>query len=321
MAEARRAVPDLELGDRRRRATSATSRRWSRDLDAERWVTFAGRLSDDELVDLYRRAWVLAERRPLAEGWGMTITEAAACGTPAVVTDIPGHRDAVRRRRSGRARRPTMRDLARDISPTARRRGTRDRMPGRWPRSGAPSSRGKRPPPAPSPRWPAKRGGRPEARADGDRDRIETGADSPGVAAPLLRPRARSPTSRCCSPTGQVGADTKTYLYLDPGRLLARAPYLWDPDIGLGTVTHQNHRLPVADGAVVLADRAARCPGLGRPAPLARHDPVRRGRRRALPAADHGLARHGAPALAGMVVALRPTCSAPTCSTTPPASR
>ena len=31
----------------------------------------------------------------VAEGWGMTITEAAACGTPAVVTDIAGHRDAV----------------------------------------------------------------------------------------------------------------------------------------------------------------------------------------------------------------------------------
>ena len=39
---------------------------------------------------------------------------------------------------------------------------------------------------------------------------------------------------------GRVGADTKTYLYLDPGRLLGDAPFLWDPGIGLGTVTHQN---------------------------------------------------------------------------------
>lgn len=39
---------------------------------------------------------------------------------------------------------------------------------------------------------------------------------------------------------GQVGADTKTYLYLDPGRLLSRAAHMWDPNIGLGTVTHQN---------------------------------------------------------------------------------
>jgi hypothetical protein len=38
---------------------------------------------------------------------------------------------------------------------------------------------------------------------------------------------------------GRVGADTKTYLYLDPGRLLARAWSMWDPNIGLGTVSHQ----------------------------------------------------------------------------------
>jgi len=39
---------------------------------------------------------------------------------------------------------------------------------------------------------------------------------------------------------GEVGADTKQYLYLDPSRLLARAPSMWDPNVGMGTVTHQN---------------------------------------------------------------------------------
>lgn len=38
---------------------------------------------------------------------------------------------------------------------------------------------------------------------------------------------------------GQVVADTKTYLYLDPGRLLSRALSMWDPHVGLGTVPHQ----------------------------------------------------------------------------------
>ena len=38
---------------------------------------------------------------------------------------------------------------------------------------------------------------------------------------------------------GKVSADTKTYLTLDPGRLLGRAASMWDPTIGLGTVTHQ----------------------------------------------------------------------------------
>ncbi|MBA2625034.1 MAG: DUF3367 domain-containing protein, partial [Acidimicrobiia bacterium] len=39
---------------------------------------------------------------------------------------------------------------------------------------------------------------------------------------------------------GRVAADTKSYLYLDPGRLLERAPSMWDMNVGLGTVTHQN---------------------------------------------------------------------------------
>lgn len=39
---------------------------------------------------------------------------------------------------------------------------------------------------------------------------------------------------------GYVGADTKQYLYINPDRLLARAPYLWDLHTGMGGVTHQN---------------------------------------------------------------------------------
>ena len=42
------------------------------------------------------------------------------------------------------------------------------------------------------------------------------------------------------SSPGSVGADTKSYLYLDPGRVLANAASLWDSDVALGTVTHQN---------------------------------------------------------------------------------
>jgi len=65
-----------------------------RGAGAESWLHMPGRVGDAELLGLYRRAWVLTStsRR---EGWGMTITEAAACGTPAVVTDIAGHHDAI----------------------------------------------------------------------------------------------------------------------------------------------------------------------------------------------------------------------------------
>lgn len=39
---------------------------------------------------------------------------------------------------------------------------------------------------------------------------------------------------------GRVVADTKQYLYLDPTRVLERAWSMWDANIGMGTVTHQN---------------------------------------------------------------------------------
>jgi glycosyltransferase involved in cell wall biosynthesis len=65
-----------------------------RAAGAESWITLPGRIDEAEKVDLYRRAWVLASASA-REGWGMTITEAAACGTPSVATRVAGHADAV----------------------------------------------------------------------------------------------------------------------------------------------------------------------------------------------------------------------------------
>jgi glycosyltransferase involved in cell wall biosynthesis len=64
------------------------------ELKAESFVHLPGRVSDEELVGLYRRAWVLASTS-VREGWGMTVSEAAACGTPAVASRIAGHSDVV----------------------------------------------------------------------------------------------------------------------------------------------------------------------------------------------------------------------------------
>ena len=94
LAEVRRRVPEVELvivgeGAERERLEDLVDA-----VDGAEWIRLPGRLADDELVALYRQAWVLASASA-AEGWGMTITEAAACATPAVVTDIVGHRDAV----------------------------------------------------------------------------------------------------------------------------------------------------------------------------------------------------------------------------------
>lgn len=70
------------------------------ELGATEWIDLPGRVSDAELVDWYRKAWVVASSSQ-REGWGMTLTEAAACGTPAVATAIAGHTDAVLDGQSG----------------------------------------------------------------------------------------------------------------------------------------------------------------------------------------------------------------------------
>ena len=59
-----------------------------------------------------------------------------------------------------------------------------------------------------------------------------------GMAVAFLAAVAYVPLVR--TQPGWVGADTKHYLYLDPARLMARAASVWDPSIGLGTVSHQN---------------------------------------------------------------------------------
>lgn len=69
-------------------------------LGASSWIRLVGKVSHDDLVDRYRRAWLVVSGS-IAEGWGLSLTEGAACGTPAVATDIRGHRSSVVDGRSG----------------------------------------------------------------------------------------------------------------------------------------------------------------------------------------------------------------------------
>jgi glycosyltransferase involved in cell wall biosynthesis len=58
-------------------------------------VTMAGWLVTDKLCEQMQQAWVLTYPSP-KEGWGLCVTEAAACGTPSVASNSPGLREAVR---------------------------------------------------------------------------------------------------------------------------------------------------------------------------------------------------------------------------------
>jgi glycosyltransferase involved in cell wall biosynthesis len=94
VAEARARVPGLTLtvlGDGPERPVLEDR---IAALGAEGWVTLAGRVQRESLVEHYRRAWLVVSAS-LAEGWGLSLTEGAACGTPCVATDIRGHRSSV----------------------------------------------------------------------------------------------------------------------------------------------------------------------------------------------------------------------------------
>jgi glycosyltransferase involved in cell wall biosynthesis len=63
--------------------------------DAPEGVSFYGRIPSDELPDRLARAHVLVTTS-VREGWGLNVSEAAACGTPAIGYSVPGLVDSVR---------------------------------------------------------------------------------------------------------------------------------------------------------------------------------------------------------------------------------
>jgi glycosyltransferase involved in cell wall biosynthesis len=126
VAKARETAPELSLtivgvGPERNRLRELVA-----NLGAEDFVTFEGRVTDEELVDRYRSAWVVASTS-VVEGWNMTLTEAAACGTPAIATRIPGHVDAVADGTSGLLA-DDLDGIAAHLVTIARDPGVRDRL-------------------------------------------------------------------------------------------------------------------------------------------------------------------------------------------------
>lgn len=93
MAVVRRSVPArlVIVGEGYER--DALERRIA-ERGAEEWCELVGRVDEPELVLRYRSAWLTVSASK-SEGWGMTLTESGACGTPGVASRIPGHRDAV----------------------------------------------------------------------------------------------------------------------------------------------------------------------------------------------------------------------------------
>ncbi len=95
LALSRRARPDLSVdvagtGDDRPRLEALVQERGLGDA-----VRFLGYVDEATKLSLLRRAVANVFPSP-KEGWGITVMEAAACGTPSLASDSPGLRDSVR---------------------------------------------------------------------------------------------------------------------------------------------------------------------------------------------------------------------------------
>ncbi len=77
----------------------------ARDLGIESSIVFWGRLPAFDKHRLMAQAHCLL-MTSVREGWGLVVTEANACGTPAIVYDVPGLRDSVRNESTGLVVRP-----------------------------------------------------------------------------------------------------------------------------------------------------------------------------------------------------------------------
>ena len=100
LALARRTRPELRLDIAGTGDYAAALRQQVADLGQEEAVRFHGFVSEAEKLHLLRTTWANVFPSP-KEGWGITIIEAAACGTPSLASDSPGLRDSVRHERTG----------------------------------------------------------------------------------------------------------------------------------------------------------------------------------------------------------------------------
>lgn len=71
-----------------------------KELGIERAVRFTGRVTENEKVRLFGTHWAAIHPSSI-EGWGLTVVEANACGTPVIASNVFGLRDSVVHEKTG----------------------------------------------------------------------------------------------------------------------------------------------------------------------------------------------------------------------------
>lgn len=95
LALARRERADLRLEIVGRGDDASRLEARAAELGLSGAVRFHGFVDETRKLELFRTAWANLFPSP-KEGWGLTVMEAAACGTPSLASDSPGLRDSVR---------------------------------------------------------------------------------------------------------------------------------------------------------------------------------------------------------------------------------
>jgi len=70
-------------------------KRITRQLKLEEQVEFLGFVPDDQVLELYQKAYLLIQPSK-KEGWGLSVIEAGACRVPTIAACVPGLQDSVR---------------------------------------------------------------------------------------------------------------------------------------------------------------------------------------------------------------------------------
>ncbi len=122
------AYPDLRVvivgeGDDRPRLEELT-----RELHLEQSVEFKGFVTEEEKLKLLQQMWFKVTTSS-KEGWGLTVIEANACGTPVLASNVQGLRDAVKDGETGLLYRfGDIEDLSKKITTLLENRALRETL-------------------------------------------------------------------------------------------------------------------------------------------------------------------------------------------------
>ena len=91
----KRKFPDISLSIAGSGDKEKELRELVKNLQLEKNVIFHGFINKKKKIELYQKSWIFINPS-IKEGWGLTIIEANACGTPAISYNVPGLKESIK---------------------------------------------------------------------------------------------------------------------------------------------------------------------------------------------------------------------------------